>query len=545
MRSPVVRRDFAVSHLVLAAFLAIPVLSVTPARCQIQVTTYHNDNARTGLQPRETVLTPAAVASGRFRRLFSCSVDGQVYAQPLYLSDITLPGRGRHNVVFVATEHNSVYAFDADSNSGENATPLWQVSFNDPARGITPVPVEDTSCSRGNGYSVEPELGITATPVIDSVTNTLYVAAQTKSMEQAFPTYHHHLHALDVTTGAEKFGGPVEITATARGVGEGSRDSIIAFDPIQYKERCGLALHNGVLYTTWASHCDNDPYHGWVMAYDAYSLTQITAWCSSPDGRQAAFWNSGAAPAIDEDGSLYLISGNGTFDADLGGRNYGDSFLRLRLRGSELTVADYFTPYNQEELNTYDLDLGSGGVMLLTGQSGATPNLVLGGGKTGTLYLLDRTDLGGYNQDGDLVHQILPEAVGNIFSAPAYFNGSVYYGGLSTPIQGFRLTEGRLQATPFTESADRFGYPGVTPSISSNGNRDGVLWGIARGSNGNARLVAYDALDLKKLLYDSDQTDGRDLFGKYNRFNVSTIANGHLYAASADRLAVFGLAPLE
>src|SRR5580658_8967464 len=316
-------------------------LCALSSKGQVSVLTYHNDLARTGQNLNETILTPAAVSSGQFGQLFTDALDGQVYAQPLYVPQLNIPNKGTYNVIFVVTEHDSVYALDADGNA---AAPLWHVSFIDPASGVITVPAASLTCT-----VITPEIGITGTPVIDASSGTLYVVAMT--LEQFGQTYVQRLHALDIATGAEKPGSPVEIAASVPGTGDGN--TTVTFQPWLYKERPGLLLLNGVVYTSWSSHCDSGNYHGWMIGYAAKTLQQVAACTSTPNWEAGSFWQSGAAPAADANGNIYVVSGNGTFDADSGGSDLGESVIKLSTSNG-LTAADYFTPFNAGLLTQED-----------------------------------------------------------------------------------------------------------------------------------------------------------------------------------------------
>ena len=363
-----------------------------------QPLTAQYDNARTGATLHETTLTPANVNPAHFGKVFSYAVDGDVYAQPLYVRGVAIPGKGVHNVVFIATEHDSVYAFDAE---GKPAEPLWRVNFLNPAAKVTTVGARDVSCP-----FITPEIGITPTPAIDLQTGTLYVLARTKEGGGSFSMgrFVQKLHALAITTGAEKFGGPVEIKAPD-------------FDAQRELPRAALLLTGGQVYATWGSSCDVAPYHGWVMAYDARTLTQTAAFNTSPDAGESGVWQSDNGPAADEDGNVYVATGNGKFTAAVGGRDYGDSLLKLQLAGRSLRVLDYFTPFNEKALNSRDADLGSGGPVVLPRQHGA-PALVLIGGKDGDLYVLDQARLGKYEASGNSQAVQVIHFRDGIYSAP-------------------------------------------------------------------------------------------------------------------------------
>src|ERR1700722_9240679 len=488
--------------------------------CHVSVLSYHNDLARTGQNLNETLLTPASVTSGQFGRLFSYPVDGQVYTQPLYLPGVIIPGKGIHNVVFIATEHDSVYAFDADNDLG---APLWRVSFLNAAQGITTASAADLACD-----SITPEIGITATPVIDQATGTLYVVAMTEDTSSG--NYAHRLHALDVTTGAERAGSPVEIQASVPGTGNGN--TVVPFEPWLYKERAGLLLLNGVVYTAWSSQCDSGNYHGWIIGYNARTLEQSAVFTDTPNWDAGAFWQGGAGPAADSDGNIYAVSANGTFDANSGGLDLGESVLKLAA-GKSVTVADYFTPYNAAELSDKDVDFGSSGALLLPDEAGnaAHPHLLVTGSKSGAVYLLDRDNLGHFRPDGDSqIVQSLASAVGPIFGIPTYFNHTVYFSAAHDQVKAFPLQNGLLSALPASASSATFAMLGTVPAISANGTANGILWTI----DPSGLLHAYDAADLGNQLYQGSA-------GPYVKFSTPTIANGKVYVGTLDSLVVFGL----
>jgi hypothetical protein len=500
------------------------------------VVTYHNDVARTGQNLNETILTPANVNSTTFGKLGFYSVDGKVDAQPLYLSKISVPGQGIHNVLYVVTEHDSVYAFDAD-----NGTQLWKVSML--AAGETP------SDDRGCGQ-VSPEIGITSTPVIDRAhgpNGAIYLVAMSKNSSG---NYFQRIHALDVTTGAELFGGPRVIQASFPGTGDNSSNGNVIFDPAQYKERAGLLLLNGVVYTGWASHCDIGLYTGWIIGYDASTLAQTSVLNVVPNGRQGAIWMSGAGLAADSTGNIYFLDGNGDFDTNLNtsgfpsNGDYGNAFLKLST-SSGLAVADYFEMDNQQQENNFDVDLGSGGAMVLpdlTDGSGHMWHLAVGAGKDANLYVVNRDSMGKFNSNSNNIYQELPGALpGGVFAMPAYFNGTVYYGSVGSPIQAFRITNAKLSASATGHTNNSFGYPGATPGVSANGTNDAILWAAENGST--AVLHAYDATNLSNELYNSNQSGSRDQFGAGNKFITPTIINGKVYVGTTNGVGVFGLLP--
>lgn len=498
---------------------------------QPAVLTYHSDNARTGQNLQETVLTPTNVNTVQFGKLFSLPVDGYIYAQPLYIANLNIGGQ-LHNVVFVATEHDSVYAFDAD-NPG--AAPLWHTSFIDPAAGVTTVAsVADTGC-----YDLVPEIGITGTPVIDPAAGRLYVVAKTKENG----TFVQRIHALDITTGADAVG-PVTIQATVPGTGDGSDGhGNLTFNPLQENQRAALLLSNGVLYIAFASHCDSNPYHGWVLAYDAATMNQVGAFNATPNGGMGGIWQSGGGAAADADGDVYVITGNGTFDADTGGSDFGDSFLKLA--GGTLMLSDYFTPYDQASLAANDTDLGSGGPLLLPDQTVGPPHLLVGAGKEGTIYLVNRDAMGQFQTGSDSqIVQSLPGALGSLFSTPAYFANTVYFVAVDDVLKAYVLNNGQL--TLSGQAATPFGFPGASPVISANGSSNGIVWALQTdqyASAGPAVLHAYSAADVSIEFYNSNQNPARDDPGPAVKFTVPTVANGKVFVGTQNQLAVFGLYP--
>jgi uncharacterized protein (TIGR03437 family) len=508
----------ALIHAPVAALL----LMAYSSNGQVNVLTYHNDLFRTGQNLNETILTPSSLLAGEFGPLFSAPVDGQVYGQPLYMWGLNVAGKGVHNVVFVVTEHDSVYAFDADSNTGPNAAPLWRVSFINPAAGVTSVPSDVVECE-----VITPELGITATPVIDPDTETLYVVALT--LEDFGQTYVHRLHALDVTTGGERPGSPIEIQASAPGTGDGN--TTVTFQPWLYKERAGLLLLNGVVYTAWSSHCDAGNYHGWVIGYDARTLGLAAVYTSTPNWEAGSIWQSGAAPAADANGNIYIVTGNGTFDAERGGADLADSVIKLST-ASGLSVADYFTPFNANLLDVQDMDLGSSGALLLPDSAGtpAHPHLLVAGGKEGRIYLLDRENMGHFSSVGDnQIVQSLPAAVGPLFGVPAYFNNTVYFGAKNEALKAFPISGGLLSETPSSQSTGTIPYLGSVPSISADRSKNGIVWTIQPDA-----LHAYDASNVASELYSRS-------FGSYIKFQTPTIANGKVYVGTENSIAVFGI----
>ena len=513
-------------------------LTVNPgtSNSTVDVVTYHYDNGRDGQNLNETALTPANVNSTLFGKKGEFSVDGHVDAQPLYLSQVTIAGQ-KKNVLYVATEHGSVYAFDADSINGTISSFLWKTS--------TLGSGETSSDNRGCGQ-VSPEIGITATPFIDRSRNAIYVVAMSKN---SGGTYFQRIHALDLTTGQELFGGPMNITATYPGTGDNSSNGNVVFDPKQYKERPGLLQINGTIYTTWSSHCDNRPYTSWVMAFSADTLAQTSVLNLVPNGSEGGIWMAGTAPGADAAGNLFFIIGNGDFDTTLNASgfpangNCGNCFVKLST-SSGLKLADYFTPHNTVAESNADTDFGSGGGILMldvTDSGGNARHLAVGAGKDSIIYVVDRDAMGKFNASTDQIYQeISGQLGGGVFSMPAFFNNTVYYGAVGDALKAFPVTTARLAAAPSSQSTHHFGYPGTTPSISANGTTNGVVWAI---ENSGADLYAYDATDLTKELYNSNQAaNNRDHFSG-NKFITPMVVNGKVYVGTATSVAVFGLLP--
>jgi len=520
---------------VLLCFLASTLFAVATA--QVSVTTSKNDSARTGQNIEETILTPDNVHVRSFGRLFSHAVDGYVYGQPLYMPSLRING-SVHNVVFVVTEHDSVYAFDADSNKGINAGPLWHVSFIDPAEGITTVPDDDVAC-----MDIQPEIGITSTPVIDPDTNTIFVVAKTKENGE----YQQRLHALDILTGAEQPGSPVTISASVWGTGEGSQNGVIRFNALRQLQRAGLLLVNGNVVVAWGAHCDTEPYHGWVISYDETTLQQTGVWNSTPNGGMGGIWQSGTGLSSDST-SIFFATGNGTFDGRAA-RDYGSSVVKLSAPGSlPLQEHSFFTPYNQQQLADGDVDLGSGGVLLLPDQGVGVPHryLAVQVGKQGSIYLLDRTHMGHYDSGENHVVQDLEDAIGGMWATPSWWNNNVYFGGIDDYLRQytFDTTTGLLSPVAASQSQTYFGYPGPTVSISANGDSDAIAWVLQTDDNSmtdGATLHAYDATNLATEFYNSAINNSRDNPGGAVKFSVPTIANGKVYVPGAQKLSVFGL----
>lgn len=489
-------------------------LTLGPVMAQVNVLTYQYDATRAGVNASETTLTPANVNASTFGKIASFPVDGAVYAQPLYMAAVDMGPAGVHNVVFVATEHDSVYAFDAD-----NFAPLWRVSFLNPGAGVTTIPSSDTGCSH-----IVPEIGISSTPVIDPSTGTLYLVASTKESGD----FVHRLHALDVSTGAEKFGGPVTIQASVAGSADGG--STVTFVARNYKQRIGLLLDNGVVYIGFSSHCDLGSYHGWLLGYDAHSLQQVAAFNSTPNGEAGAFWQGGAAPAADANGNIYIVSSNGSFD---GQSNFGETYLKLSGDGS-LRLLDYFTPFNYSNLNDKDLDVGSAGVVLPPDQPGAHPHLMIGAGKQGMVYVIDRDNPGKYSSSSN--SQIVSSTQATpLYGNGAFFNGTYYMCLGGDFLRSYPLSSGSLGTPAISQPS--YQSPGCVPAISSNGASGGIVWTLDRSNT----LRAYDANDVTRELYDSNMNSARDAFGTFVKYSVPTVVNGRAYAGTQNSVLVYGL----
>ncbi len=498
------------------------------------VFTFHYDNSRTGQNLNETVLTPANVNSAQFGKLFAYALDGFSYASPVYVANVNIPGQGFRNVVYVATEHDSVYAFDADTGGG---SPLWKTSFL--GSGVTTVPSSDT----GECCDIANEIGITGTPVIDQATGTLYVVAKTKESG----SYVQRLHALDIATGAEKFGGPVVLQASVPGTGDGSSGGKVAFNALRQNQRPGLLLSNGVVYIAFASHGDNPPWHGWVLGYNASTLQQTMAFNATPNAYGGGIWQSGGGVSTDATGNLYFATANGAFDADGGGKDYGDTIAKLSPAGA---VVDYFTPHDQAIMEANNYDLSSSGPVLLIDQPGAHPHLLVAAAKTGTIYVIDRDNMGHYNpgSDSQIVQSLVnampngTEETGN-YSAPVFYNSQVYFCAVNDVIRAFQFNNGLLSTAPTSQSFVTYPNRGGSFSISANGSTNGILWAVQDNSPSPGVLRAYNPANLAIELYNSDQAGTRDSLGLAAKFNIPTVANGKVFVVTQNQLVVYGLLP--
>ena len=509
------------------------------------VYTSRYDQARSGLNSNETKLTLQNVGTS-FGKLKALSLDGPTFTQPLYVPAVSVNGAS-HNVVIVGTEHDSLYAFDAD-----DGTQLWKRSFLE--NGATTLSDDFNHGRTGLG----PEVGITGTPVIDPTSGHLYVATMT--VESGSP--HWRLHAVDITSGNDVMSA-AEIAGSVSGSGTGSQNGTVTFQPEIQNQRTGLALANNVVYVPFSSYSDLGPYHGWVFAFDASSLKMIDVFNTSPDGEGSAIWEGGTAPAVDADGALYFSTGDGhDFNADTGGRNYGDSMLKIKLVNGKFQVVDYFTPYNQNCLDLMDLDFGSGAPLLVPGN-----NQIVMGSKEGRIYLVDRTNMGKFNASGD--SQILnwvninsqtcdgtgggidANSPPRIYGAASYWNGNVYIGGVFGPLRSYRTDNNTLAQTGQTptifEGSGQLGR-GPQSTVSSNGNSNAIVWALSKkvqsdpSINNHMTLHAYDATDISHEIYSSDWNSSRDSLPQAGTvFDLPIVVNGKLYVVVGNSLYVYGL----
>jgi len=501
------------------------------------VLTYHNDIARTGQNLTESTLTFGNVNSGTFGKLGFYPVDGLVDAEPLYASNVAVPNNGTHNLVIAATENDSVYAFDADSGAT-----IWQISTLKTGETTS----DDRDCTQ-----ITPQIGVTSTPVIDRTVGpngAVYVVAMSKD---GSGNYYQRLHALDLALGSELFGGPVAVQATYPGTGDNSNGTNVVFDPGQYAERSALLLLNGVIYTGWTSHCDIRPYTGWIMGYSESTLAQTSVLNVTPNGDAGSIWMAGAGLAADSSGNIYFLDANGDFDTSLNASgfpsdgDYGNAFMKLSTSGNQLAVADYFEMDNGVEESDNDTDLGSGGTIVLpdlSDGSGNTWHLAVGAGKDQNLYLVNRDAMGKFSANNNNIYQELAGALpGGVWAMPAYFNNTVYYGSFGSPIQAFTITNAKLSTSATSQTANSFGYPGATPSVSANGTSNAIVWAVENTSP--AVLHAYNATNLTEIYNSNQASNGRDHFGDGNKFITPMIVNGHVFVGTPNGVAVFGLLP--
>ncbi len=527
---------------------ATGLLSQTPT--PVPVLTWRYDLTHAGENTQETALTQANVNPQSFGKLFSLHVDSTVYAQPLYVPALKMSDGLVHNIIFVATENDSIYAFDADSNGGANAKPIWQISLLTAAygagSGATAVPWADTGSP-----DVAPTVGITGTPTINPATNTMYVVANTKENG----AYFSRLHAINIVTGAEQPNSPVNITATVAGTGNGSSGGLLSFSPLWENQRTALNYYNGYVYFGYGAHGDNGPWHGWLFAYNATTLAQTAALCLSPNGSGAGIWASGAGMPLDTStpgGRMFLVTGNGThstyppFNANT---EFGESVVNLDISNGTLTPTDAFTSFNYQTLNAHDWDLGAGGVLMVN-ESGPNPHLLIQAGKEGRIVVLNADNLGGYDAGASSntnalqdISTVLPQGVG-LWSTPAYWNGQVYLWAENNVPMMFRIDEGVMSSTPDSKSTITSAFPDPTFSISSNGTQNGIAWAVRAdqfNTNGPAVLYAWDANDLTETLYQSDTNAARDSAGPANKFSIPIVTNGKVYVAAHGEVDVYGL----
>ena len=531
-----------------------PTLATAPSDFALTVTfngdflTFHHDTTRSGVQPTETTLTPANVNGTTFGKLRTFATDGFNYAQPLFVSGYTMSDGAAHNVIYAATSHGSVYAFDADGNNPA-AGNLWHVQLAN-AGEVPPVPSDIGGCTNPN-----PESGIIGTPVIDRASGTLYVISKTKNVSAG--TFAQRLHALSLADGSEKFGGPVSITASVPGTGDSSNGNTVPFDALHENQRAALLLKNGTVWIVWASHCDIGPYHGWVLGYNANTLAQTYVYNNTPNGSDGGIWLSEGGPAADAQGNIYFVGGNGTFDANTGGPDYGDSIQKLTPSptSSALAVADWFAPSNQATLSAQDQDVGVSQTLLFDDPATGA-GLAMIADKTGRLYLLNRNNLGHFDtgtngpdgKNGDLQDFTCGTS---IFNQQTWFNGTVFIGCNGVPLRAYAYINGTgsapglLNLTPTSSTANSFnsggGNGGATPVISANGTSNAIVWTIDRAP-ATAILHAYSAANLATELYNSNQAAaGRDAGPSTMKFSAPTIGGGKVIVAGSNGITVYGL----
>jgi hypothetical protein len=524
----------------LVTFLAVGIGSISSAATFAGVLTYHgltyhNDNQRSGQNLNETILAHEQFKLNQFGLLISDPVDGYVYGQPLYIPGVDLGSAGTHNVVIVVTEHYSAYAFDADTFGST----LWHDSFVDLAQNTTTVPSADVDCD-----DIVPEIGITGTPVINPDTDTVYLLSEVK---EPGLTYVQQLHALDLTNGDEQPNSPVTITVQVAGTGDGEAP-VIFINMLRANQRALLTLvkieGRSTVYAAFASHGDLQPYPGWVPGYDAKTLEQVPVFNDSPNSSEAGIWQSGRGPGVDAEGNLFVVSGNGTFDLNTGGVDYGDSVINLAPDANgALSAASFFTPSDQQVLDDRDLDLGTAGSLLLPDQTVGPPHLMIMSGQQGIVYLLNRDSLGGFNVGGDEVVQGIAYDVGPLYSTATYWNGKVYFAGSQDKVKAFSFSKEKLSIGPRSISNLQLGFDGATTSLSANGDEDGILWLIDNSgfkTSSPAVLHALDPTRLTKQLYSSAAVSTDDP-GPAVKFTVPTVAKGKVYQGTEDRSSVLGL----
>jgi hypothetical protein len=507
-------------------------LYVTPP---VDAATHHYNIGRTGLNPRETILRPANVNSTNFRLLDVMTLDGVVDAEPLFLSNVKV-GVKMHNVVYAVTENDTVYALDSDSGAH-----LWSHSV----LAAKETPSGDFGCGQ-----ISPQIGITATPVIDrkfGAHGAIFLVGMSRDQSG---NYHQRLHALDITTGAELAHSPVEIAAKYPGTGDNSSNGEVVFDPAQYAERAGLLLLNGTIYLGWTSHCDGGPYTGWLMAYSKSTLAQTHVLNLTPNGSEGSIWMAGSGLAADSESNIYFLDANGTFDTTLNSKgfpangNYGNGFIKVSTANNRLAVADYFEMSNTVSESNNDEDLGSGGAIVLPDikdSKGVVHHLAVGAGKDQNIYVVNRDNMGKFNPNSDkAIYQEVDGEIGGVWSKPAYFNNTVYYAAVSDTLKSFPIVNAKLALAPSHKSTTSFEYPGASPIVSANGVAGAIVWAVENSSP--AILHAYEAANLEEI-YNSNQAGSRDQFGNGNKFATPLEIDGKVYVGTPNGIAVFGLVP--
>src|ERR1700693_5704903 len=536
---------YAVSILAAATLLSVA-LFPEPTRAQVSVTSERYDTSRTGANLNETVLTTSNVNVNQFGKLYSYTIDGSIFAQQLYVLNVVITGQGTHNVVYVVVMNDEIYALDANSNT-INGGVLWIVDLRNPAAGVTAIPIANIVGS--NGLNIVGNVGIESTPVIDLTSNTIYLVARTMEVSGSTTNYVARLHALDITTGSEKLGGPTVIQASVPGSGQGSSGGTLTFSSFFQNQRSSLVLANGSVIFSWASHEDQFDWHGWVMAYNAQSLQQTSVFCSTPNGQNAGMWMSGRAPVVDASGNLYYATGNGDWD---GVSSFGDSIVKLSTTGGVLSLTDYFTPDNYQMLQTEDLDLGSSGPILIPGTT-----FLITAGKTSEFFLLQSTNLG-HEASGNTTALQDFLVNGAIHAGPVFWNrttgaGPTLYvwGANANPLKALQFTGTSFNTSPISESTilTSTGETDGTMSVSANGSTmgTGIVWattGAANGDHGTVAgtLRAFDADNLATELWDSQMNEARDDVGLWAKYSPPTVANGKVYLATfSNLLNVYGL----
>ncbi len=520
---------------------------------------WKGDSSRSGSYTSETSLTPANVNVNGFGRLASFQADGIVMAQPLYVSQLDMGAAGTHDVVIVATEHDSVYALDAANLGG---TPLWEKHYVDATNGITTMPD-----NFGGRTTLGGEVGITGTPYIDASTGVLYFV--TTLARNGVPE--QWLRAIDVRTGNDSGPGSMQIQASVPGDGKGSANGQIAFDPSNQNQRVGLTEVNGAILVGWGSFSDWGVYHGWLMAFDPATLQQTAVFnpttqyqsvdaASGPSdyGGGGAFWQGGAAPAVDSDGYIYLNAADGSFNADQGGNNYGDTMLKLKLSGGTFQIADYFTPSNEACIDLHDLEIGSGGVALIPTDVTNGRKLAVSYSKEGRLFVVSTDTMGKFNAGGD--NQIPQEFMiggytcsdaitsdvaegpnwNRLYGDPSYWNGYLYAAASSLQLKQYQFQNGLLNPTPVATSPTAYGLRGANTVVSANGTQNGIVWAYEKSAAGGGILHAYDATNVSNELWNSNMNAGRDALGEGIGFAVPVVANGHVIVSYDQRVGIFG-----